>query len=50
MEQPMLNDFEAVIKKLDIPIIEKLEDSLILHLEKDSEQIKQIAHHAFEKK
>ena len=50
MEQPMLNDFEAVIKKLNIPIIEKLEDSLILHLEKESEQIKQIAHHAFEKK
>lgn len=50
MEQPMLNDLEAVINKLNIPVIKKLEDSLILHLEKGSEQIKQIAHLAFEKK
>ncbi|WP_425380444.1 ABC transporter ATP-binding protein [Spiroplasma endosymbiont of Stenodema calcarata] len=50
MEQPMLNDFEAVVKKLNIPIIEKLESSLILHLEKATEQIKDIAYNAFEQK
>ncbi len=46
----MLASLENVVKKLNLPIIEKLEDGLILHLENGNEQIKEIAYRAFEEK
>ncbi|UZQ29181.1 MAG: hypothetical protein OHM56_08125 [Spiroplasma phoeniceum] len=46
----MLASLKNVVKKLNLPIIEKLEDGLILHLENDNEQIKEIAYCSFEEK
>lgn len=50
MEKPMLASLENVVKKLNLPVIEKLADGLILHLENGNAQIKDIAYRAFEEK
>ncbi|WP_374697052.1 ABC transporter ATP-binding protein [Spiroplasma endosymbiont of Polydrusus formosus] len=50
IEKPMLVSLEKVVKKLNIPVIEKLDNALILHLESGNEQIKKIAYKAFEEK